>query len=160
MAAGPEHIYVGTSVIADGFIQPAEGNAFFLIFDPEQETVIFREEIDGARSLITMGYGAGKIFFWTDDYAAGGRLFVYDLADQNIRQLDSQLDTPHNRPMVSAAKGDLYFAHRNQIVCLSPETETLEITHTSEPGGHPILAASENDILFSQSREMWQLTRA
>ncbi len=157
LTVGPEHVYLGTSIIADGYIRPSEGNACFLIFDPERETVLFDQEIEGARSLITMGCSTDRVFFWTDDHAGGNRFFVCRLADRAFHTLDHSLTggRPHNRPMVTGADGNLYFTHGNRIVRLDPRTEELAIAHTADSRETPILAASDNGILFSRRHELW-----
>ena len=157
LTVGPEHVYLGTSIIADGYIRPSEGNACFLIFDPERETVLFDQEIEGARSLITMGCSADRVYFWTDDHAGGNRFFVCRLADSAFHTLDHSLTggRPHNRPMVTGADGNLYFTHGNRIVRLDPRTEELAIAHTADSRETPILAASDNGILFSRRHELW-----
>ncbi|MDE2998940.1 MAG: hypothetical protein OXU79_07670 [Gemmatimonadota bacterium] len=159
LAVGPEHVYVGTSIIADGYIRPARGNARFLIFDPETETVLFEREIDGARSLITMGRGAGRVYFWTDDHDGGSRLFVIRLSDHDVNRVDDPLagGRPHNRPMVADANGDLFFTHGNRIVRLDPEAAALTVAHTAGPGQNPILAAAGDGILFARGHELWRL---
>ena len=63
LAAGPEHVYLGTSIIADGYIHPAEGNACFLIFDPGSETVLYRGGNRGRPQPHYHGYGAGRVLF-------------------------------------------------------------------------------------------------
>ena len=160
LAAGPEHVYVGTSIIADGYIRPAEGNARFLIFDPETEAVLHEREIDGARSLVTMGFSAERVFFWTDDHEGGSRLLVIRIADYAIRTVDNPFagGRPHNRPMAADANGILFFTLGNRIVRLDPSTETLRIVHSAASGQVPILAATDNGILFAREHELWQLT--
>ena len=157
LTVGPEHVYLGTSIIADGYIRPSEGDACFLIFDPDRENVLFEQEIEGARSLITMGCGADSVFFWTDDHAGGNRFFVCRLADRAFHTLSTSLTSgrPHNRPMVTGADGNLYFTHGNRIVRLDPRTEELAIAHTADSRETPILAATGNGILFSQRHELW-----
>ncbi len=173
LAAGPEHVYVGTSVVADGYIAQAEGDAYFLVFDPDQEGVLFQYAIDGARSLITMGCASGKVFFWTDDHDGGQRLFVYESGSHTIRTLEHRLEDGRvqNRPMTVAANGRLFFVHGNRVVCLDPETETLTQVRLDEgeaaaPASEsgipftqnvPYLAAFENSLLFSQGNELWQI---
>ncbi len=160
LAAGPEHVYLGTSIVADGYIRPAEGNARFLIFDPENETVVYEREIDGARSLITMGCSAGRVFFWTDDHEGGSRLFGIRLSDRAVNALSTPFTSgrPHNRPMVADANGDLYFTHGNRIVRLDPGTETLTVAHSTGRGQNPILGTAPDGILFAQGHELWRLS--
>ena len=160
LAAGREHVYLGTSIVADGYIRPAEGDACFLIFDPGSETVLHKVEVDGARSLITMGCGAGRVFFWTDDHAGGSRLLVCRLSDRTVSAVSTPFTSgrPHNRPMISGKSGDLFFTHGNRIVRLDPSTETLSVVHSADPGQNPVLAATGNGILFSQRHELWLLT--
>ena len=171
LAAGPEHVYVGTSVVSDGYIAQVEGDAYFLVFDPDQEHVVFQYAVEGARSLITMGCGFEKIFFWTDDHGGGQRLFVYESGSHTIRRLEHRLEDGRvqNRPMTAAANGRLFFAHGNRVVCLDPETETLTqvrpdegVAPAAESGilftqNVPYLAAFEKGILFSQGHELWQI---
>ncbi len=160
LAAGPDHVYVGTSIIADGYIRPARGNARFLVFDPETETVLHEREIDGARSLITMGCSAGGVFFWTDDHDGGSRLFVIRLSDCDASRIGNPFTggRPHNRPMVAVANGDLFFTHGNRIVRLDPATAEFTIVHTAGPGQNPILAAAGDGILFASGHGLWRLT--
>ena len=160
LAAGHEHVYLGTSIIADGYIQPAEGDACFLIFDPDSETVLYKEEIGGARSLMTMGCGADRVFFWSDDHEGGNRFFVCRLSDRAVSAVSIPFTggRPHNRPMITGKSGDLFFTHGNRIVRLNPETASLAIAHTAAAGDTPILAAIGNDVLFSQRHELWRLT--
>ncbi len=160
LTTGPEHVYLGTSIIADGYIRPAEGNACFLVFDPEREDVLFEHEIEGARSLIAMGYGSESVFFWSDDHAGGNRFFVFRLADRAFHELNTPFagGGPHNRPMVADANGNLFFSHGNRIVRLDPSTGTLRVVHSAVSGQIPILAAAGNGILFSQQHELWLLT--
>ena len=173
LAAGSEYVYVGTSVVADGYIAQAEGDAHFLVFDPDQKHVVFQYAVDGARSLIAMGCGSGKVFFWTDDHDGGQRLFVCEEESRTIRRLEHHLEDGRvqNQPMTVAANGRLFFAHGNRIVCLDPETESLTQVRpeegeaaalASESGilfvqNVPYLAAFENGILFSQGHELWQI---
>ncbi len=160
LAAGPEHVYLGTSVIADGYIRPAEGNACFLIFDPGSENVLYKLEIEGARSLITMGCASDRVFFWTDDHAGGSRLFACRLSDRVVSAVSTPFTSgrPHNRPMITGTDGDLFFTHGNRIVRLDPRTESLAIAHTTDAGDTPILAGTGGGILFSQRHELWLLT--
>lgn len=160
LAAGQEHVYLGTSIIADGYIRPSEGNACFLIFDPGSETVLYKEEIEGARSLITMGCVSDRVFFWTDDHAGGNRFFACRLSDRAFSAVSTPFTggRPHNRPMITGPDGDLFFTHGNRIVRLDPKTESLAIAHTTDTGDTPILAATGNGILFSQRHELWLLT--
>ena len=160
LAAGPEHVYLGTSIIADGYIRPAEGNACFLIFDPGSETVLYKEEIEGARSLITMGCVSDRVYFWTDDHAGGSRFLACRLSDRAVSAVSTPFTSgrPHNRPMITGTDGDLFFTHGNRIVRLDPETESLAIAHTTDAGDSPILAGTGGGILFSQRHELWLLT--
>lgn len=160
LAVGPDHVYAGTSIIADGYIRPAEGNARFLIFDPDTETVLHEREVEGARSLVTMGYSAGRVFFWTDDHDGGSRFFVFRISDHDVIRVCNPFTSgrPHNRPMVAVANGDLFFTHGNRIVRLGLATAALTVVHTAGPGQNPILAAAGDGILFASGYELWRLT--
>ena len=57
--------------------------------------------------------------------------------------------------MVTGADGNLYLTHGNRIVRLDPRTEELAIAHTADSRETPILAASDNGILFSRRHELW-----
>jgi|GEM_PF-2547596 streptogramin lyase len=150
-------VYVGTSVIADGYIEPASGDAHLLVFDPQPEEVVDSYAVAGARSITTMGNRSGKVFFWSDDHDGGTRCFIYDAGVNAIRQFDHGLGDgrTHNRPMVVDDTGVLYFVHRNRIVRLDPKTEVCEIIHTAS--SPPILACRGSLLFFSHEDELWSL---
>jgi streptogramin lyase len=152
------YVYVGTSVIADGYIQPAEGDGCLIVFDPSMGRSVSCREVSGAKSITTMGCAGGKVFFWTDDHDGGTRCFIYETDRDVIRIFDPDLGEgrTHNRPMVTDESGNLYFVHQNRIVKLDPLEESCEVLHTA--ASTPIISCRESHLYFSQDNELWRIT--
>ncbi len=158
LAAGPNHVYVGTSVIADGFIPPAEGDASLVIFDPDCETVIHSRRIAGARSVVCMGCGAKRLFFWTDDHDGTQRLFCYDMDGDELRRIDGthRIGRVLSRPMVRTAGDTLCFAHARGITQLDPSSCSTREIWASTKDVAPYLAGSRRGVFFSRGHELWR----
>ncbi|HCR18934.1 MAG TPA: hypothetical protein DIU35_15745 [Candidatus Latescibacteria bacterium] len=151
------YVYVGTSVIADGYIQPAEGDGCLIVFDPSTDRSKFCHVVDGAKSVTTMGCASDRVFFWTDDHDGGNRCFIYDTGRDTIRTFDHGLGKgrPHNRPMIADESGFLYFVHQNRIVKLDPRKEACDVLQSTTSS--PILACRGSYLYFSQENELWRI---
>ena len=159
LATGPDLAYLGTSVIADGFIEQTDGDASFLLFDPAAGQVLERVSIQGARSVITVGFSSGTVYFWTDDHAGGQRLFRCAGAIDSLREIPHGLGHTRviNRPMVSRPDGLLFFSAAGGIAVLDTATEAVDWAWRGS-GNVAYLGSAPDGILFSQGHELWLLS--
>ena len=153
-------VYVGTSVQADGYIEPVGGDAHFLAFDPEEARVTVDRRVAGAESVFAMGVARGTVCFWTRDHDGGRRLLVCEGPDGELReqQVPAGIGAVHRWPMVRTEDGRLFFGHTAGVAEMNhAEGRVTPVWDAGEEPWGGALAAWGRRLLLSVGNRLFVL---